>query len=85
MELCIGCYNRQLELRRGRNAKGGPPRLAAARLRPARCLIDQNGTAEIVDLDFCTGRSEAATIVKRRWPDARLADYELLSSHTRHG
>ncbi|MBN3770708.1 hypothetical protein [Burkholderia sp. Se-20378] len=77
-ELCVGCYNRQRELKHGRNAKGGPPRRAAARLHPARCLIDRDGAAEIVELEFCTGDIEAAAIVKRRWPKARLADYERL-------
>lgn len=77
-ELCVSCYNRQREVKRGCNAKGGPPRRAADRLQPARCLVDRNGNAEIIDLEFCTGRSEAAAIVTRRWPNARLADYERL-------
>ncbi|PVX74649.1 hypothetical protein C7402_11980 [Paraburkholderia unamae] len=78
-ELCVSCYNRQLELRRGRNAKGARPVIVAKRLHPARCLVHRDGNAELLDLEFCSGREEAAAIVKRRWPTAHVADYEQLS------
>jgi hypothetical protein len=75
--LCVSCHNRERELLRGVNAKGGPPRRAASRLHRARCLLDRNGDAEIVDLPFCTGPREAAEVISRRWQGARLADYEV--------
>src|SRR6266478_4704072 len=40
--LCIGCYNRELEFRRGRNAKGNPPKIRLDR-RTARYWVEGSG------------------------------------------
>lgn len=74
--LCVSCYNRQRELRIGANAKGGPPRNAAARLHRAVCLVDLKGEILVLELDYCSGQNEAERVIKRRWPGAHLADYK---------
>lgn len=73
----MSCYNRERELRIGANAKGGPPRHAAARLHRAICLIDLNGEALLLELDYCSGPDEVARVIERRWAGALLMDYEM--------
>lgn len=51
--LCVSCYNRDLEVRRGTNGKGRPPVRALARLRPSRIVVVDNGKA----LDLADQRS----------------------------
>ena len=75
-ELCASCHDRESEVRRGRNAKGGPPRKAAARLHRATVLVDRNGDAVLVEMKLCTGRAEAERTIARRWKNARVADYQ---------
>jgi hypothetical protein len=40
--LCISCYNRELEFRRGRNAKGNPPEIKLER-RTVRYWVEGAG------------------------------------------
>lgn len=74
--ICISCYNRERELRVGSNAKGTPPRKAAAALHRAVCLVDLWGDALLLEFDYCSGPAEAARRIQRQWPGARLEDYE---------
>lgn len=74
--LCASCYNRQRELRVGANAKGGIPRNAAATLHRAVCLVELKGDTLLLELEYCTGRTEAKQVIQCRWPRARLVDYE---------
>lgn len=82
--ICASCYNRQRELQNGVNAKGGVPRLAAARLHRAVCLVGLNGDVLLIELDYCSGREEAERIIQRRWPGAFLAEYEIQPAKTDH-
>lgn len=75
--ICVSCYNREREVKVGANAKGVPPRKAAAALHRAVCLVDLNGGAVLLELEFCSGPAEARRIVKRKLPGGRLADYEI--------
>lgn len=75
--LCVSCYNRQRELRIGANAKGGIPRNAAAMLHRAVCLVELKGDTLLLELEYCSGRDEAKRVIERRWPGARLEDYEM--------
>lgn len=80
---CASCYNRQRELQNGVNARGGVPRIAAARLHRAVCLVDLNGVALIIELEYCSGRDEAERVIQRRWPGGSLAEYEIQPARTR--
>jgi hypothetical protein len=43
--LCVSCYNRDAEVRRGYNRKGQPPVRTIARLTHARIVVVENGLA----------------------------------------
>lgn len=80
--LCVSCYNRERELRVGANSKGVQPKKAAELLHRAVCLVELKGDALLLELEYCTGRNEAKEVIKRRWPGARLADYEIQPART---
>ncbi|SMP59381.1 hypothetical protein SAMN06295970_10665 [Noviherbaspirillum suwonense] len=80
--ICVSCYNRQRELQIGVNARGGVPRIAATRLHRAVCLVDLNGDALIIELDFCRGPKEAERVIQRQWPGGKLAEYEIQPAKT---
>ena len=46
--LCVSCYNREREVRIGRNAKGGPPRKLVGQLHGVAIVIsDASGTTRV--------------------------------------
>ena len=49
--LCVSCYNREREVRVGRNRKGGVPRLAARLHRVRIAVTDGAGHARVVERD----------------------------------
>ncbi|MGT2429581.1 hypothetical protein ACU4HD_14135 [Cupriavidus basilensis] len=72
----MSCYNRERELRVGANSKGAQPKKAAELLHRAVCLVELKGDVLLLELEYCTGRTEAKQVIKYRWPGARLVDYE---------
>jgi len=58
--LCISCYNRAAEIRRGRNGKGAPPRVVAGRLFPARVVVIEGGSIDQIETDVSSGPMELA-------------------------
>ncbi len=53
--LCVCCYNRNREIRCGRNGKGGAPRFVAARLHAARLVAIEAGRVERIERDIAAG------------------------------
>jgi hypothetical protein len=45
---CISCFNRDAEVRRGRNSKGAPPKELIARLHPEIVAVSDGAAARIV-------------------------------------
>lgn len=76
--ICVPCYNREREVKAGKNAKGTFPKILTKTLHPARLLIDDGGKDKLIDLPLCSGIQEAQRIVKRKWPSSTLYDYEIL-------
>lgn len=56
--LCVSCYNREREAKRGRNAKGTVPRIAA-KLHPETVAVVQGPRRSILHYDSVVGRDEA--------------------------
>lgn len=73
--ICISCFNREAEIRRGRNAKGGQPQKWRELLRFGHAEVSLKGRMHQVDLGLCSGPSEAARAVQRRWPGCSLVRY----------
>ncbi|WP_146208851.1 hypothetical protein [Azospirillum sp. TSO22-1] len=63
--LCVSCYNRDREVARGRNAKGGVPRLTA-KLHNLTILIVEAGAVRRETLDRVTGPQEAMIMLAKR-------------------
>lgn len=74
--LCVSCYNRELEVLRGTNAKGATPKKWAV-LRAATATIVGKGKREVVRLPLVSGRDEAERLVARRWPGYELVKLAL--------
>ena len=71
--LCVSCFNREREVIHGRNAKGARPQKWRELLHPAHAEIRRAARAPtVIDLGWCTGRSEAERVVARRWPGATI-------------
>lgn len=62
---CVSCYNRILEVRKGRNAKGTRP-VRLPSLFSARFAVLDGGTARTVVIDEVTSILEAELMVVRR-------------------
>jgi len=60
--LCISCYNRDREVRIGRNAKGGRPLLTDA-LHPERMIVISDDGPETTEFPAVTGLVEAMITV----------------------
>lgn len=63
--LCVSCYNRDREAARGRNAKGGMPRLTA-KLHDVTLLVVEEGAVRRETLDRITGSQEAMIMLAKR-------------------
>ncbi len=63
--LCVSCYNRDREVARGRNAKGGVPRLTA-KLHNLTILVVEEGAVRRETLDRVTGSQEAMIMLAKR-------------------
>lgn len=57
--LCISCYNREQEVIRGRNAKGGTPRLSGRLHTERLSVVEPGGGTRIVRRENVIGASEA--------------------------
>ncbi len=62
---CVSCYNRELEVRRGRNAKGGRPILTDV-LRPAELVVREGASHRTIRFDLVKSTAEAIVIVSKR-------------------
>jgi len=64
--LCVGCYNREIEFLKGRNAKGGKP-IHAKPVAPAliACQVGEEVAMRVRRLDRVTSRIEAVLSVLR--------------------
>ncbi len=63
--ICVSCYNRTLETKRGRNAKGGRPRKLATVGRAAvTCVSRGHATVRMVD-DVASGVEALVSIARR--------------------
>lgn len=63
--LCIGCYNRDLEAAKGRNAKGGRPRLCDI-LHASTLAVAREGRVGDVTMLRVTGRVEVMLRLAQR-------------------
>ncbi len=61
---CVSCFNRQAEVRRGRNSKGGRPRLAD-RLRSVTVAVARAGSVDLLTADDVIGPAELMVRVAR--------------------
>lgn len=68
--ICVSCYNRQAEMLRGRNAKGGRPKKWSALLSPVSMVYtrDVDGVRRVglLKLDLAVGPTEALLTACRR-------------------
>jgi len=62
--LCISCYNRELEFRRGKNAKGNPPEIKLER-RTVRYAVEGAGVQTLI-LDHSADLAELMVTVLRK-------------------
>jgi hypothetical protein len=62
--LCVSCYNRDLEVQRGRNAKGGRPRLMG-KIGAVSCTVVHGDQPERRTVQGVTGLIEAAMAAAR--------------------
>jgi hypothetical protein len=63
---CVSCYNRDLEIQRGRNRKGSMPWRVAGRLYPCRVTVIEGSTVEQVERASSAGVLELALWRARR-------------------
>jgi hypothetical protein len=56
--LCVSCYNRDREVRIGKNAKGGVPVLTLAKLRPVAIQVIDGDQTRIVRMDRAASEAE---------------------------
>jgi hypothetical protein len=71
--LCIGCYNRHLEVIKGSNGKGGFPRRAAGRLHTFAVMAVEGGAVQRIQESLCCGPMELAFARARRTKNRDLA------------
>jgi hypothetical protein len=66
--LCISCYNRDREVRVGKNAKGGIPTktLDAWKLHTSRVTAIEDGQVRVVEINHCTGAAELILTLARK-------------------
>ncbi|WP_168794448.1 hypothetical protein [Paraburkholderia aromaticivorans] len=64
--ICVSCWNRESECKRGLNSKNGQPRKWASCLRPTSVVIRKDGKLKTVDIGMTTGPSEAMRHAERR-------------------
>lgn len=75
--VCVSCYNRENEVRRGANAKGALP-IKWSGLRPAlMSIVEKDGTLRVVALSLCLCRQEAERIAERRWPGCAVRSFHM--------
>lgn len=75
--VCVSCYNRENEVRRGANAKGALP-IKWSGLRPAlMSIVEKDGTLRVVALSLCLCRQEAERIAERRWPGSAISSFHM--------
>jgi hypothetical protein len=56
--LCVSCYNRDREVRCGRNRKGQPPRRVASRLFACRLVAVEAGVPRQIETELASGAFE---------------------------
>jgi hypothetical protein len=61
--VCVSCYNRELEFRSGKNAKGTRPRLT---LRPGQIVVRDGAIQRTVGFEFLKNHAEAIVILSKR-------------------
>jgi hypothetical protein len=64
--LCVSCYNRECEVRKGLNSKGHFPARVARRLHAASVVAIEGGRVEHVHADLSTGVGELLLARTRR-------------------
>jgi hypothetical protein len=62
--LCVSCTNRQYELEKGRNAKGGKPE--KLRLRSVTLMVIEEGQSRVVTVDGVASAAEAVMRLARK-------------------
>jgi hypothetical protein len=71
--ICVGCYNRQLEVEKGANSKGATP-VKHAGLKAATVTYKLDGKSNVEDIGLRSGRPEVERYVERIYPDAKLVE-----------
>jgi hypothetical protein len=64
--LCISCYNRNREVRIGKNAKGGAPVLTLAKLRPVAIQVIGGDQTRIARMDRAASEAELIIIICKK-------------------
>ncbi|GAB2875726.1 hypothetical protein GCM10027093_08940 [Paraburkholderia jirisanensis] len=70
--ICVNCYNRELEVHKGVNAKGAKPKKWAALLKHTAIKLKRVDQVEIVDIGLTSGPLEIFGLAQRRYPDWTL-------------
>jgi hypothetical protein len=69
--ICVSCFNREREVVKGSNAKGGRPQKWAM-LKLTTIDIQRDGQTKRIDIGLCSGAAEALRHAARRWPEWEL-------------
>jgi AP2 domain len=80
--ICVGCYNRQLEVEKGANSKGATP-VKHAGLKAATVTYKLDGKRHIEGIGLRSGHLECARYVERVHPGATLIQTEICGEITR--
>jgi len=64
--LCVSCYNRDREVKIGRNRKGGVPVRTLRKLFACRVVVVESGRIEVIERDKVSGPVELAICRLRR-------------------
>ena len=92
--LCISCYNREGEVRRGKNRKGQPPVMIMSAIRTIVAIFTVNGIEDIREFENVTSVNEVLVLLLRehgrdavvevRETDAEGANYRPWSGSDVH-
>ena len=70
--ICVGCYNREREIRIGANAKGGRPKVWAGKLFETHLVCVEAGVQKRIPIGLSTGPDEAQRYAARVHPSVRV-------------
>jgi hypothetical protein len=80
--ICVSCFNRESEVRRGVNSKGATPIKWACLRQACVTILEQRGNTQLFEL-VVASFAEAERTVARRWPGAKIFEFSLDSSPLR--